>query len=173
MSPKHPEGLFVCLSEALLLPFSRQDELTGFKSWLHCHPPHRPHHPHRYTAPLTALILTPICAQTPSAPAALSALPTHFTSSPPSPLPHCPHRSPPSLLGHCPHLAALGAGLCHCFHLAALGAGLCHCPHLAALGSGLEGANRSTETREFQQKEQTARKELENFRTRSKPLERD
>ena len=28
------------------------------------------------------------------------------------------------------------------------------------------GANRSKETREFQNKEQTARKELENFRTR-------
>ena len=36
-----------------------------------------------------------------------------------------------------------------------------------------EGANRSKETREFQQKEQIARKELENFRTRSKRLERD
>ena len=95
------------------MPFSRQDELTGFKSWLHRHPPppHRPHHPHRYTAPLTALILTPMCAQTPSAPTALTTLP------------HCPHRSPPSLLCHCPHLAALGSGLCHCPHLAALGSG--------------------------------------------------
>ena len=36
-----------------------------------------------------------------------------------------------------------------------------------------QGANRPKETREFQQKEQTARKRLENFRTRSKPLERD
>ena len=74
--------------------------------------------------------------------------------------PHCPQRSPPSLLGHCPHLAALGSGLCRC-------------PHLATLGSGLEGANRSTETREFQQEQQTARKRLENLKTRSKPLERN
>ena len=36
-----------------------------------------------------------------------------------------------------------------------------------------EGANRSKETREFQNKEQTARKKLENFSRRSKPLERD
>ena len=33
-----------------------------------------------------------------------------------------------------------------------------------------QGANRSKETREFQQKDQTARKRLENFRTRSRPL---
>ena len=51
-------------------------------------PPHRPHHPHRpqrfaYTAPVTPLILTPMCAQTPSTPTALSALPTHFALSPP------------------------------------------------------------------------------------------
>ena len=36
-----------------------------------------------------------------------------------------------------------------------------------------QGANRSKETREFQQKEQIARKRLENFSRRSKPLERD
>ena len=36
-----------------------------------------------------------------------------------------------------------------------------------------KGANRSKETRASENKEQTARKDLENFRTRSKPLERD
>ena len=36
-----------------------------------------------------------------------------------------------------------------------------------------QGENRSKETREFENKEQTARKELENFSRRSKPLERD
>ena len=36
-----------------------------------------------------------------------------------------------------------------------------------------EGAKCSNETREFENKEQTARKELENFRRRSKLLERD
>ena len=36
-----------------------------------------------------------------------------------------------------------------------------------------EGANRSKGNREFQNKEQTARKRLENFSRRSKPLERD
>ena len=35
------------------------------------------------------------------------------------------------------------------------------------------GANRSKETKEFQRKEQTARKRLENFSRRSKPLERN
>ena len=34
-----------------------------------------------------------------------------------------------------------------------------------------EGANRSKETREFQQKEQTARQRLENFSRSSKPLD--
>ena len=36
-----------------------------------------------------------------------------------------------------------------------------------------EGTNRSKETKELQQKEQTARKRLEDFSRRSKPLEGD
>ena len=36
-----------------------------------------------------------------------------------------------------------------------------------------EGANRSKETRPFENKEQTARKRLETLKTRTKPLERD
>ena len=41
------------------------------------------------------------------------------------------------------------------------------------LENSAEGANRSKETREFHQKEQNARERLENFSRKNKPLERD
>ena len=51
MQPSQDLGL-----DCWLLPFSRQDELTGFKSWLHRHPPPPPTPP---PTPPTALRLHP------------------------------------------------------------------------------------------------------------------
>ena len=82
---------------------SRQEEVTGFKSWLHRHPPHRPHHPHRfqrfaYTAPFT-----PPNPLRPHRPQRFAHPPTLRRRHPPS--------LPPPLLCHCPHLAALASVL--------------------------------------------------------------
>ena len=88
----------------MLLPFSRQDELTGFKSWLHRHPPPPPPPP---TPP-------------PTLPSALC---------PPTLRPHHPPSLPPPLTAFTPLPLSppgrpwFGSGLCHCPHLAALGSG--------------------------------------------------